>query len=1046
MKVNSHSSGWITWFVHNPVAANLLMVCILLLGFFSLGQMRTEGFPASEVRTIVISVSYPGGSPEEIERGAIIKIENALKGISGIEKTTATIQSSHASVTVKAKQGFEISRLYSDIKRQVDTITTFPLQLEKVTVKRQQEQFPILDIQVSGDLSERTLTHTAERIRQQLLSLKNVSKIVFQGKRSEEINILVKPEMLDAYQLNINDVASAIRQASLDLSAGEIKTTVGSLAIISNNRGLSGKDFNDIVLRKNDQGALIRISDVASVIDGFSEKKILSRFNQRPSVNLQVQLVGKDSIIPIAEAVEQKLAEIQSRSWIPQGLEVQVWANQADNIRRSLSLISTNALMGMLLVLIILSIFLHHKVAFWVAIGIPVSFAGAFIVMGPQYLDYSINMITTLAFIIVLGVVVDDAIVIGENIYSHAQNDKAENNKDLVNSTIRGAKEVAVPATFGVLTTVAAFYPLTTIKGEFGGPFSIIGGVTIACLLFSLIESKFILPAHLAAINIRPENHNHYWQRLRLVIDSYLERFIREKYHPAISLAIKHRYQSILVFIAIFVFSIGLATSGTVKVVFFGDNPGNTIHARVTLNPGYSAEDTRRTAMQLEHSLQSASRQLQKKYHLSEPQLHFNYTLSSNDFSAELTAQIPASDQRPYRTQEYLDQWQQLNGDIAGARELSFYIDWESSQDLRLELSASNLKQLEQAQHSLEKQLSKIDGVYDLRSTADNQRIEYEVKLTQHAYLLGLDNQYVVDQLRNAIYGLEAQKIQRQENEISVRIRYPLSRRNSVFDLNQLRIRIKEDRYVYLNEIAELVPVAKATKVERIDGHRTIAVTAQLNTNVITSPELMSRLQQQIFPDLTKQYQDVNLTFAGENKAEQDATHKLAAGFLLSLVLIYGLIAIPLRSYSKPLIIMMAIPFGIVGAIFGHLIIGIPISLLSFFGILALSGVVVNDSLVLVSRYNQLRTTGLNISDALIQAGCSRFRAILLTSLTTFCGLFPLIMETSEEAQLLIPMAVSLAFGIIFATLITLFIIPVLISIAGDIKQYIFFKSEPDHS
>lgn len=1037
----SPMKGWIAWFAYNPVAANLLMVTLLVIGFITLANLRTEGFPEPSPNTVTVSVDFEGGSPENVEEGAAIKIEEALNGIEGVFRISTKVTSDNATVSVVGKDGHDVSKLKDDVKARVDAITSFPAQVDSIVITEAQEERHVLYVQIYGDAAHDALKQVAKQVRKRLLDLETVNKVTLYGARDFEINIELQEDKLRAYDLSFSEVAEAVQKASVNISAGQLKTSAGTITLQSRKQSYHGAEFEDVIIRSSADGGVVRVGDVATVNDGYTDQKILSSFLGKPSISLDVELIGRDSVINASNDVRALVDVLKHENWVPQTLQFAVWSDEADNVRDSIGLLSKNALVGMCFVLILLALFLHPKVAFWVAVGIPVSFAGTFFIMGPDVLDYSLNDLTTFAFIVVLGIVVDDAIIIGESIYTHKKRDGGS-----VETAIRGAKEVATPATFGVLTTVAAFYPLTTFTGNFSGPFRMIAVIVIICLLFSLVESKLILPAHLSKLKVKEQKQKTgiiaFLEKIRSVVEAGLERFVQAYYKPLIKTVVAYRYQSLCVFVAIFIMALGLVTSGTVKTVFFGDDEGNLLYAQVTMPIGTPAEKTHDVARHIAKSVQKASDTVKDKYGLKDDPVLYAYTQAANDEVANVTVEVKPGSQRPFYSQEFLDIWQEAVGPIPEAKKLSFYVDYEGSENLQIELSSFDDQALEKAMRLLRQKVAAYKGIYDIRTNLDNNTPELSVTLKPEAEFLGLSNLDVITQLRNAVFGFEAQRIQRDDEEIRVKVRYPFAERNDMSDLEQIRIRTAEGGTVPLSQITEIGRDTIQSEITRIDGDRVLVLTAQINEELVSPSEMNNAIENNVFPQILKAYPGVNIAITGEGEAEEEATTQLSSGFILGLLMIYALLAIPLRSYIEPVIIMLAIPFGIIGAIIGHMIVGIPISLLSFFGILALSGVVVNDSLVFVSRYNQIRKKGLTYAEAVVEAGISRFRAVFLTSITTFVGLVPLLQEKSEQAQSLIPMAVSIAFGIIFATVITLLIIPVLLGIYADITDMINGKDE----
>lgn len=1038
---NRKYSGWIAWFVYNPVAANLLMVTLLMVGMFSLSTIRTEGFPEPDPSIVTVSVNFNGGSPENVEEGAAIKVEEALNGIEGVYKITSTIDSNGATINVQGDEGYPINKLKDSVKTRVDAITTFPAQVDSIVIAQAQEERHILSVEVYGDADHETLKQVARKTRKRLLELPSVNKVTLKGARVSEINIELEEAKLRAYDLSFAEVAEAVQNASLNLSAGELQTESGKIILQSRQQRYHGNEFEQIVVRNSESGGVVRIKDVAKVRDKYNDQKIFSTFQGKPSINLDIELIGSDSVVEASDQVRPFIEKLKQENWIPETVSFAAWNDEADNVRDSLGLLSKNALMGVGLVLLMLALFLHPAVAFWVAIGIPISFAGAFIIMGPSFIDYSLNDLTSFAFIIVLGIVVDDAIIIGESIFTHKKREGGD-----INTTIRGAHEVAVPATFGVLTTVVAFYPLTTVSGFFAGPFKMIAVVVILCLLFSLVESKLILPAHLAHLDLRKKSKKRFillriMDYLREQVDRGLQNFIQLYYKPLITTVATYRYQSLGVFIAIFILAIGLVTSGAVRTVFFGDDEGTMLFSTVKMQAGTPAEKTHKAAQYIEEKLSNTTKILTSKYALTSNPVKYSSIVSTTDEEVSITVEIEAGSKRPFYGEEFLELWQEQVGTISGSKELSFYVDHEGSEDLSIEISSFDKEALEGAMKMLKRKVRNYQGVYDIRTNLDNNVPELSVHPKPEADILGLKSRDIMEQLRYAVYGFEAQRVQRDDEEVRVKVRYPTIERDNASDLEQIRIRTAKGGTVPLSQVTEIKRHNIQAELTRIDGQRVLTLAAQLDKEKVSPSDIIKAMEEKVFPEINKAFPGVKVALTGESEAEGDAKSELGIGFVLGLIMIYGLLAIPLKSYTEPIIIMLAIPFGIIGAIVGHMIVGIPISLLSFFGILALSGVVVNDSLVLTSRYNQLKQKGLSYKEAIVEAGISRFRAVLLTSITTFVGLLPLLQEKSEQAMTLIPMAVSLSFGIIFATVITLLIVPVLLGIRIDLMK-LFTRKE----
>ncbi|MQY44242.1 MMPL family transporter [Epibacterium sp. SM1969] len=1026
------SEGWIGWFARNSVAANLLMLTILAMGLITGIGMRTETFPADPPRNVTVSVSFNGASPEDAEEGAAVKVEQALNGLQGVEKIISAITSLSAEIIVRGLPDYPMEQLKSDVKDRVDAITSFPAQMESTTISLEQEERHVLYVQLLGGQDHATLKEAAYRVRQALLDLPTVSKVTTEGSHASEITVQLDEAQLRAFGLSFEEVAQAVQGQSISLSGGTLEAENGSLSLQSRNQAYFGRDLLQTRIRVDPDGGAVRLLDVAHVTDGYAEGQLLSIYNGVPSIRLGVQLLGKDSITQTADAVLQKLEELQAAPWLPQDVTLHSWQNEAELIRDRLTLMSRNALTGMVLVFVMLALFLDVRVAFWVAVGIPVSFAGALYVMGPTAFDYSLNGLTTFGFIITLGIVVDDAIVTGENIYARKRADGGG-----VETAIRGALEVATPATFGVLTTVAAFYPLATISGDFSGAFKMIAVVVICCLLFSLVESRFILPAHLAHLDVSPRPKStmlaRQWQYLQSQIECAMQWVIQRLYLPVLRIALAHQLQAVMVFVACFLFALGLMAQGIVRTDFFPDQDSTQVHMDVTFDSGSSPARTRETATFFEASLLKVVQELEAEHSLQEPLVTNYYVSSTQAEKLMISVNMIARVKRPFGSRELVERWRAAAGMPAGVRQLQVFSDDESVEDLRFGLSSADPGETTAAMKSLQRALRETAGIYDILTDLDNETLELSFELLPEGAALGLTNREVISQVRNAVFGYEIQRVQRGSEEVQIRIQYPKHQRDSLSDLRRMHLRTPAGGTVPLDTVVRLKQRETLQELKRINGSRTLEISAKVDKEQISVNDVVAQLQSKVFAQLKQKYSGLNVSVSGEAAQEEEATSQLSNGFVLGLLLIYALLAIPLKSYSQPFIIMLAIPFGIVGAVLGHLITGHAVSLLSFFGILALSGVVVNDSLVLVSRYRAARDEGLALKEALLDAGSSRFRAVMLTSVTTFAGLLPLVTETSEQAQMLIPMAVSLAFGVLFATLITLIFVPVLLCLSAGL-------------
>lgn len=1049
LNINStpkHHSGAMAWFTRNPVAANLMMLFILLLGLKAALTIRTEFFPEFPTNKINITVPFLGGTPDEVEEGVAIKIEEVLSGLNGIEKINSEITSTQATITVTAIENYSIDKLKDDIKGRIDTIPNFPDSAETPTIIEQTAEQHIINIEVfSAQANEKTLKETARNIRDELLALPDINKVQTSGARDYEISIEVSEVNLRRFNLTFAEVAQAIQKNSINLTGGSLQTEYGKINIRTQKQSYYGADFEKLVIRSDANGGVITLKDIASINDAYTEDVILSEYQGQPSVQLKVKMVGDTSITQASEQVREALSVIERASWLPTNVQLGTWYDQSSIIRDRLSLMSSNAISGMFFVLVLLTLFLNIRIALWVAIGIPISFAGALYVIGPDIMNNTLNVLSTFGFIVVLGIVVDDAIVIGESIYTAKEH--AKEGEDPIEVTIQGAAQVAVPATFGVLTTVAAFLPLTMIKSQMGDAFGAIAVIVIACLLFSLIESKWILPAHLSKIQLKKTQSPQWsisalWNRFQSSIDRGLKFTIAHGYIPLAQKVVTYRYASLCAFIALLIFVIGLIPAGIVKSAFFPDIEQETATLDFGVKTGYGIDYTHDIARYIAQTAVESGLEIQEKYGSPVSPVESVKTLSLSEKQGKVSIALVKDSEREHSVQEVVDLWRKNVGIPNGIKYIELKKQGPGGNDpaIKVNIAAPDIATLRAAAEDFQNKLRTYQGVLDIKSSLDDTDIELQVTLKPEGYALGLRHQDIAQQLRYAVYGFEAQRIQRGKDEVKVRVRYPKQERDSLTDLQEVRIRTASGEAVPLSLITTIEKVDSVRSISRVDGSRIVTIQAETDDKITSGGDILRELQETYFKSLEANYPNLSIATAGQAEEQMKAQNSLVQGFLLSLMLIYMLLAIPLKSYFSPFIIMVAIPFGIIGAILGHLVIDLKMSIMSFFGILALSGVVVNDSLVMVSRYNDLRNMGMSYKQAVVNAGASRFRAILLTSLTTFFGLLPVISETSMQAKFLVPMAVSLGFGILFATIITLFIIPVLLGLKHDISHLFGFR------
>lgn len=1032
--MNKHP--FITWFASNPVVANILMISILGAGIFTALTVRKEGFPAFAAETVTITVPIRGGTPENVERGVAIKIEESLESISGIEEIRSESTDSQATVTVEAIEGYPITKLLNDVKIEVDAIPSLPEQAEKPVVKEEKRQNQVLWIEIYGSENEALRKETARKIRDDLLAQPAISLVETFGARDYEISIEPSEDQLRRYGLTFQELADAVAENSVDLGGGDVRSVRGDISLRARDQAYRKADFENIPVRTNSDGTRIFVKDVANVRDAFVDQKFLNRFRGEPTTSLKVVTEGNDDIVKAVKQAKEVVENFKSKD-LPEGVEVAYWLDGSSKIKDRLILLGKNGFIGVGLVLGILMLFLNLRLAFWVAVGIPVSLAGAVTLFPIPGLDLSINIISAFGFLVVLGIVVDDAIVIGESIYSEKE-EKGDGDENAIATTVSGVSRVVTPATFGVITTIAAFLPLTQVSGRLGNVFGQIATTVVFCLIFSLIESKLILPAHLAHINVhrKPKNFiSKAFVRVQNAISRGLKALITKFYLPALKRAMPWRYAVLATFIAIFILVIGLFPAGQLRFVFFPNIYNDDASANLSLEQGQSVDYLHSQAKRIADAARSLGEKYEEDFGQN-PFLEIQVAASTNTDASVAVELTRSTTREGLSSEQIVKDWREAVGRVAGARSLSFKATaGPPGGDLAINLESNDLEELEAAAKELSEEVATYPGTFDISDSFKSGKPEITYSVTPEGEAAGFTRRDLAQGVRDAFYGREAQRVQRGRDELRVMVRYPEDQRDSLETLREMRVRAPDGSAVPFPVIADTEFGDALASIERIDNKRVVTIQGSVNKALTSSDEVVTRLNEKFFPEFLARYPSISITESGEVEQRKKSLKSLLVGFVFSIVFIYVLIAIPLRSYLKPLIIMSVIPFGIIGALLGHYMMGIPISILSVFGILALSGVVVNDSLVLVCGVNDLQDEGKPLHEAVALAGKNRFRAILLTSLTTFFGLAPLLMETEVQAQFLKPMAASLAFGIVFATGITLFLLPMLFLIVNDVRK-----------
>jgi multidrug efflux pump subunit AcrB len=1012
----------IAWFARNHVAANLLMVTILFIGLFSLSsRIPLEVFPTIEAERISVDVSLRGSTPEDVEQGVAVLIEEAVQDLEGIEQISSRSSEGSASIGIDVESGYDPREMLADIKARVDAINTFPADAEKPIVSLAERKRDVIAVTVASIYGEKEIREFAEKTRDDLLKIPGVTQLELAGVRDYEIAIEVSQNKLRQYGLTIEQVSNAVANSSSNVSAGNIKTRGGDVLIRSKGQAYRKDEFARIAIKTNSDGSILTLNDIAVIRDDFEESPVRVRFNGKSAAFIDVYRIGQQSAIDVAEKVRNYIESRQST--LPYGFELSYWDDDSEIVKARISTLTTSAMQGLILVFALLSLFLRPSIAIWVCIGIPVSFMGAFIVM--PFLGVTLNIMSLFAFILVLGIVVDDAIVTGENIYTHLQ--KSESGE---HAAIKGTQEVATPVTFGILTTVAAFLPLAFIEGNRGALFAQIPVVVIPVLIFSLIESKFVLPSHLKNIKLRNKNvEPGRFEKFQHKFADGFERVILRYYQPLLAIALRHKLATLSLFIGVFIVIVSLIMSGWTKFVFFPRIPSETVRASITMPVGTPFDVTNGFIVDMADKAEV----LQDKYRDEETgkSLIINILTSSGGrrgaYSGSIRFEITPPEQREstITSSELVQEWRQMIGVIPGAESVTYRAEiGRSSDPIDVQLTATSLVTLKEVANKVKEHLNTYPTVFEIADSLSDGKEELRIELTKQGIALGLSRVDISRQVRSAFFGSEVQRIQRGRDDVRVMVRLPIEERSAIADLENILISTPQGGDVPLSHVAVLIPDQSPATIMRIDLYRTVNVTADVEKSKTNMTVLQADLKTYL-DELVIQYPGVSHSLEGEAKEQRESFGSLGWALVFVFFIIYTLLAIPFKSYIQPLIVMSVIPFGLIGAVMGHWIMGVELSIMSLLGMLALVGVVVNDSLVLVDFINKKRTETLNVMEAVLIAGASRFRPVMLTSLTTFIGLMPLLFEKSTQAQFLIPMAISLGFGILFATFITLLLIPV---------------------
>ena len=1023
---------------NNHVAANLLMAFFLVGGILASRSLKVEIFPEVELDRVSVSVAYPGAGPREVEDGIIRPIEEAIHGLDGVKRVVANASEGGATVIAELLDSADNDEVLQDIKSAVDRIITFPQDAERPVVKKMLNRTSVLSVAVHGEVPRRGLRQRAETLRDELLALPEITQAEVSGIPDYEISIEVSEQTLRRYGLTLERVAAAVRRASLDLPGGALKASGGEILLRTKERRYTAREYEEVIVLSQADGTLVHLRDIATVRESFAETDEAGVFDGKPAVMVDVFRVGNQSPTAISKAVRAYIKSLDASAPI----KLAVWGDRSEILQQRIDLLVKNARLGLALVVIVIGLFMQLRLAFWVTLGIPISVLGAMMMM-PAF-DVSINMISLFAFILVLGIVVDDAIVVGENIYSHQQR-----GVPYTQASIDGALEVGRPVVFSVLTTIAAFAPLLMVSGTIGKFMRAIPVIVISVLAVSLVESLFVLPAHLNRKGATTAGKSRFgWYRF---FGGLLQRLIDGPYRRLLTLALHYRYATLALAVVSLLLTVGLFAGGFIKMIFLPDLEGDVVRAQLSMPVGTPVAQTKTHVQRMV----VAAQQLVAEYDAKRPQgsilrniyarvgSHFNEggprgagSSGSGGHLADISVFLVESGQRQVESGQFARAWRKRVGEIAGAESLEYkstIVHMGSPVDIQL--SASDFSTLELAAERLKDALRDYPGIYDVTDSYEAGKRELKLRLLPGARALGITERDLGRQVRSAFYGEEALRLQRERNEVRVMVRYPLAERRGFGNIDSMRIRTASGGEIPFSQAARIEEGRGYSLITRVDRKRVVSVKAKANLRKANPTEIVGKLKETVLPQLMADYPGLSYNLEGEQKEQSETMGGLFRGLLAALLVIFALLAIPSHSYAQPLIIMSAVPFGIIGAVLGHLLLGYNLSMMSFFGVVALAGVVVNDSLVLVDFINRLRSPDRTIFEAVVQAGRRRFRPILLTTLTTFFALVPMLAETSMQARFLIPMAISLAFGVLGATVITLILVPTLYLVLEDIKQ-----------
>lgn len=1050
----------ISWFVDNPVISNLLMFMIIIGGAMTISSLKMEVFPSFELDAITVSVVYPGASSEDVEKSVCIPIEENIYGISGIKRLISSSSEGYGVVLAELLAGEDPKSIKDEIESNVSAISIFPLDIEKPIISQIKRNSQVLNVAISGDMDPNSLNVLATEIKDELDAIEEINLTKLAVSKTKTIFINLSRESLVKHNISISDFEKVIKSHSVEIPVGKIEGEYFERAIRVNQKAYTAEDIGNIRITSHQTGKYIKVADIADVFEGFDEENIKLRFNNKPATAIMVYRIGNQNALEVAEKVRNYVD--RKNKELPSGIEIEIWNDESKYLKGRLDLLLKNAWIGLSLVVLLLSFFLKPKFAFWVSLGIPISFLGALFFFPP--LDVSINMLSLFTFILVLGIVVDDAIVVGENFYKYKQL-----GEDSRTAAIKGAHEVSKPVIFAILTTMATFSPMLFVEGASGKIWKIFPLVVIPILFFSLLESLTILPFHLAhskesRSKIKIINKiSLFWDKMRKKVNSGLNIVINNYYTPFLKKCLNKNMLTISSFLSVLILTIGLISSGYVKFNFFPGLEADIIYATLEFPKGTPVEQTEKAVNILQKSLSDLELQYDEEnnanhgiirnvFHTigaqpnkSETSGRAGQTASSysGDNLAEISVELSPGENRKIKSSQIANRWREMTPKIAGIKELQFASSlFSAGEDINFQFSGQDISDLANVVQDFKNILKKYSGVYDIIDNNNKGNPELVVKMLPNAEYYGVTMSSVSSQIRESFHGKKIMTMQRGRDEIDVKIRYDDKNRSSIEDLKELMIRSSTGSLIPLKSVCSIKLDDSYSGISRVNRKRALSVIASVDQSLANANEIVDSIEKNDMPGLLSNYPGVSYSLEGQQREQSENLDSLTKNYIFALFIVFVLLAIPFKSYYQPLIIMFAIPYGIIGAVIGHLLLGMDFSILSMLGIAALSGIVVNDSLVMMDYINRYKEKTGNYMDAAIKAGPARFRPILLTSLTTFIGVMPLIFERSIQAKFLVPMAVSLGFGVLFSTFVTLLLVPSTYIAFEKIKEYLLKKNK----